>query len=1776
MNVACDEFTIIGKVTVAPNVVVDTAGIQTLVKNISCTTPGFPPDGQIGHPVSDPLSSYITGGLLDIAQIDRVKIIGETLNANIGLGDTYIVTINGSENYSVTTNDISPVDLNPDQSASDIAISLASQITGGSSSVFANANVGGLGTLDIQAIVPGIVFTSTVTHVTDDVTRITLQGSSVLTDTVTITVGGTTYFYPNIAPENINQIANSLVTLMATNTLVRATSGPAGSVDLRSITVGGVVGFSNIISSTVLSIISEDRTTQFTTETLRESFLSNYIYSWSAAGDPGFSSSNLEIINLPPDDYTLTVSIDGITSCETIAGPFTIEEPSITIGTVVETCGGIIEIPITGIFTTDQMSGIGNIMTANLYQGTAGSSPNFSLFETINYPVGSLPKIFTETPRYTGLTPGLVYRLEVITNTCSTPETIDFGPISAALEIDETLITVTDQICAGETDGTISVPLNAITGGSGSYNFLWKRLSPNPNVTYNVQNLDGISPGFWELTVTDTNISNCEVSTIALIEVKGTVTNVNILPSGLNVLANSCISGTDGQIEIKVSGTDTAWIEWEYLVTTNFGVVSSSLSSSTLTPNRRNLLPANFIAEELNPTGGISSFEGLPAGIYRVKVYSSNPNINSCADVSQEFVITEPSPIIFSIDPEVVQPDWICGTTDSSLGTIRFSVTGGQSPYFYSLTGGEPTEVFDGAFLRDDLPPGSYDIAVSDSSGCATGANNLIVQQTIVLTDPLGNPLVLTEGTITPIPCGGGIGQFIIETQGGIFAGTVTQTNFPVRIVAADGSYILNTTINPGENIVVDNISNIGTYNVAVTDESGCNPSLSIDVVMTTSSSADLSADASLSGVQNCSAGSVSANGPTITINGGISGGVKPHNIKWERRSQLNLDTFSISFIGVVSATDIGNLGVVIDGTTFTSSLTINNSTSILDIASDLAITINSDPVLEAYLSGSSIIVRAQFISSAQALSINSVYGLRMNLSSITISAQTVWNEVPNTAGLEVLSGLSIGYYRGIVSDASGCSSILIRNDTQGGYEFEINDPSKLEINTIEFDKITCSKSTASIRFKLGNGQFDLIPDPTVFEFSLNGTELQSTLSNGSSLSSTPSSSVVTNVVTGNTYSPNLLTNIVLIQDLKPGIYNLDIKNTQTGCPASYTFTIEDLLQINYSGITDFSIDACYDSFQDPFFDQFLITGGSPYSNSSGQPYYALSWTYYPDPTSVANSTVFNGSSNNVNFLPLPGVYLLGIEDKNGCTLIDQSGNSRTIQFKFVSEFNDIQISGVANTEGDFSNSVSCQIDAKDGSIAVSINNQDGSSAPPYQISWEIQGDQQNENEAILLFQGVSASQDSLEVYSVLINNLSFTYITQSPSESITSIVQEMAQVIDSSPQYSSAVESAPNGGINVQDVQIRISSISGASISLEIVSQSTQLTMLNSTVSSANWNPLDGSNGTTNWTGYTSLNNLAEGNYRYTITPEGVSNCVGSNLSQGNKIQGVIEVLNENVLQIRQGPTVDPALCRGQAGTIFIDVFSGQTGPLTFKYNGNPVTSSKQGTDQYLINISSPVPSASLEIFNVAGCGLARQINIGIGEPLFDFNSVNFQQTQQFIAREDVTFRDLSQDEYDSFEFFFGDGTRTERLERNQPNPITHEFAISGTYYVTLRIYNDLDCVEELTQTIKIGKGYNVLSPNVFTPNGDIYNQCFKPLFNGLSEATFRVYDAQGALLYEEIGTPPVNILTDTLSLTGWCGPDQSEGKKDVITPYLIYTLEGKTVDGVEVFRDGTFLLLR
>jgi PKD repeat protein len=233
-------------------------------------------------------------------------------------------------------------------------------------------------------------------------------------------------------------------------------------------------------------------------------------------------------------------------------------------------------------------------------------------------------------------------------------------------------------------------------------------------------------------------------------------------------------------------------------------------------------------------------------------------------------------------------------------------------------------------------------------------------------------------------------------------------------------------------------------------------------------------------------------------------------------------------------------------------------------------------------------------------------------------------------------------------------------------------------------------------------------------------------------------------------------------------------------------------------------------------------------------------------------------------------------------------------------------------------------------------------------------------------------------------------------------------------------------------------------------------------------------------------------------------------------------------------------------------------------------VTFQQVGTNQYLINIDVPVETADLEIYNKANCGLSREINIGNGITMFNFTSNNFLQSGSYLAREDITFNDVSENEYDSFEFIFGDGTQTERLERNTPTPITHEYAISGTYNASLRIYNDLGCMEELVQTIKIGKGYSILFPNIFTPNGDIWNSTFRPVFNGLSAITLRIYDPQGILVYQEVGADGNDPSVNGISLAGW------SGDTNINSNYYIYTITAKTIDDQDVLRDGTFIILR
>ncbi|MGB2124952.1 MAG: hypothetical protein ACPHX3_05715 [Flavobacteriaceae bacterium] len=322
--------------------------------------------------------------------------------------------------------------------------------------------------------------------------------------------------------------------------------------------------------------------------------------------------------------------------------------------------------------------------------------------------------------------------------------------------------------------------------------------------------------------------------------------------------------------------------------------------------------------------------------------------------------------------------------------------------------------------------------------------------------------------------------------------------------------------------------------------------------------------------------------------------------------------------------------------------------------------------------------------------------------------------------------------------------------------------------------------------------------------------------------------------------------------------------------------------------------------------------------------------------------------------------------------------------------------------------------------------------------------------------------------------------------------------------------------------------------------------------------------------------NELAPGNYKIVIESQN-STCGGSNLNRFE--QNIVVPINKD-LYIMDGPFVDEDLCKQLPGRIVIDIFDNIQGELTFYYNNQivDVDANRISDNTYTVLITSPVPDAELKIVNEEGCTLTADIILGVGEPSFEATSVNFKASGSILAREEVTFENRSTDPFSVSEWIFGDNTPSEFVYVRSENtsPTTHAYGISGTYFATLRIYNDIGCSQEVTQPIIVGQGYNILVPNVFSPNGDLVNDRFKPLFSGFGLVEFTIYDNRGNKVYYELtpsdGTPiePDNYTTP-LELQGWDGSNAGNA------PYYIYTVRGITLFGEkEIERSGTFIILR
>ena len=356
----------------------------------------------------------------------------------------------------------------------------------------------------------------------------------------------------------------------------------------------------------------------------------------------------------------------------------------------------------------------------------------------------------------------------------------------------------------------------------------------------------------------------------------------------------------------------------------------------------------------------------------------------------------------------------------------------------------------------------------------------------------------------------------------------------------------------------------------------------------------------------------------------------------------------------------------------------------------------------------------------------------------------------------------------------------------------------------------------------------------------------------------------------------------------------------------------------------------------------------------------------------------------------------------------------------------------------------------------------------------------------------------------------------------------------------------------------------------------------------------MNGNSGLPNLANQEFANNLIPGQYKISVVPINWS-CVGQSPFDTVAISKVITIPQNQDLVITNGPFIDVSeydftdptqltICDvGGAGNLYVKVFNNYDGDLTFYYpNETDLVPAEQLDGQsYRVQISQSVADGVLTVTNDEGCRLSVNVGLEIGEPSYNYNSLNAQisgnstetQLPLILAREEVTFTNTSTGTFTYLEWDFGDSSPLERysLIAGTSSPVSHIYGVSGTYYPKLRVYNSVGCYKETVKVLVVGKGYSILAPNVFTPNGDTYNDTFRPLFSGFQSIQLTIYDYRGNLLYtEESNYDPANPL-QPITLTGW------EGDINTESPYYIYSVYGVTLFGnTEIQKSGTFVMIR
>ena len=302
----------------------------------------------------------------------------------------------------------------------------------------------------------------------------------------------------------------------------------------------------------------------------------------------------------------------------------------------------------------------------------------------------------------------------------------------------------TDATCNGGADGTVTL---SISGGTAPYDYTWSNGDTIMNIT-------SVVAGSYTVTVTD--------SCGSVVMASSTVSEPNFPSLTVASIDISCISGSDGSVDLTISG---GTMPYTYLW-------SNSATSEDIS--------------------------GLSANTYSV-------------------VVTDACGLTLANTTTIIEPTQLTTTISSTNttcyaygdGSATVTATGGTPPYNYQWSNSQTTSTAIGLF------PNNYSVNVQDDNGCLASALITITQPTA---------LVLTTA-IVDATCSTADGSATIIVSGGTNPYAYLWNDLTAQTTAAavslpDGTYMVNVTDanGCGDSSIVDIAVSVETPQICLVD----------------------------------------------------------------------------------------------------------------------------------------------------------------------------------------------------------------------------------------------------------------------------------------------------------------------------------------------------------------------------------------------------------------------------------------------------------------------------------------------------------------------------------------------------------------------------------------------------------------------------------------------------------------------------------------------------------------------------------------------------------------------------------------------------------------------------------------------------------------------------------------------------------------------------------------------------------------------------------------------